>query len=98
MPSASRSVASLMVAISVASRRSLGVVKDDAEAQPLARVEPAHPVAHGRAVVAAPSGHRAVTRREDDRCPLLEDDDVAARLRPGSLLDEQDLPSGVVLA
>src|SRR5207244_13597441 len=77
---------------------SLGVVEDDAEARALAGGHPADAVAHGRAVGAARARHRPVAVREDDRLAALEDDDLAARLGPRPLLDEQNLAARVVRA
>jgi len=73
-------------------------VEDDAEAQALARAHSADAVAHGDAVGAARARHRPVAVREDDRLAALEDDDLAARLGPRPLLDEQNLAARVVRA
>src|SRR5262245_11193707 len=73
------------------------VVKDDAQSEPFAPGEAAHPVAHVRPIRPARAGDGPVARGKDDRLALLERNHAPPRLRAGPLLDEQELAALEIL-
>src|SRR6202008_1117868 len=76
----------------------LRVVEDHAERVTEAGGDAADAVTQGHAVRAAGAGDRSLSRREDHDLALLEWNHLAARLRPGPLLDQQELAAGEVRA
>ena len=73
-----------------------GVVEDQAEGAPVARAHRAHAVPDRARGPAARAAHRPVPGGEDQAVPLLQGDAGAPGLRPRPLLDQEELPAGVV--
>ena len=73
-----------------------GVVEDHTEGVPLAARKPADSMAHPEAVRAARAPAGTVRRGKDKDLALLPRDDLAPRLRPRPLLDEEELTALVV--
>src|SRR5262249_38397713 len=71
-------------------RRSTRVVEDDAERHARAGADRADAVSHDDAIEAAASCDGTMARREDDASAPLDGERVAARLRTGTLFDEQE--------
>src|SRR6266542_2039783 len=74
----------------------LRVVEDDAERVARPPRDRAHAVTHGRAMPAPGAADGPVARGEDHQLPPLGVDRLAPRLRPGPLLDEQEITALVV--
>src|SRR3954447_20967902 len=73
-------------------------MEDDPERGPAAGVDGRDAVAHRAAVVAARAGHGTLARGEQQERALLEGDDMGARLRPGPLLEQDELAAAEVHA
>src|SRR5579859_8114512 len=70
-----------------------GIVKNDAETEAAARLQPADAVADIDPVMAARTAQRAPSRGEDNRLAALERDRLATRLGAWALLCQQELTS-----
>ena len=81
-------------AATVGCRRSGGVVKDQAERETLARAHDRQAVPYRRGRPAASRSHRPVAGGEQVAVALRQLRCGAARLGPGPLFDEHELPAG----
>ena len=75
-----------------------GVVEDEAEGVPAAGAHGADAVPDGARGPAPCTAYRAVPGGEDQAVPLFEGDAGTPGLRPGALLDQDELAAGVVRA
>src|SRR5947209_7066851 len=74
------------------------VVEDEAEGDAAAAADPAHPMPQIDPVISTFPGDRAQCVREDHRIALRQRDDLAARLRPRALFDEQEFAAREIAA